>query len=72
MTYIHDLYNKYDEVESYWLNVNKILVNVINWGQKSLNLVRIIILHKKGLKIINLQYKDLHLSPLFKPNHILE
>ena len=59
MTYIYDLSDKYDGFESYGLNVSKILVNVINWGQRSLNFGKIVVLHKKGLKIMNLQYRDL-------------
>ena len=49
-------------------------INYVNliWGQ-SLNAVsRIVILQKKVLIIMNLQFRDPHPSTIFKSNHILK
>ena len=42
------------------------------WGQNLNDVSIIVILQKKGLRIMNFQSRDSRSSPLFKSNHILK
>ena len=45
---------------------------VLSWAQNYSTIQRIIILQKMALRIINLQPRNFHTSPLFKQNSILK